>query len=422
MRATASIILDTRRKKKNNKYPLKLRITYGKKSRYVNVQEDLTEREFEIMLIIRDKRHPNLKGLDLTTKRNLETIRIKTDQFIAKAEIIILGQKRFNLDNFKSKFLEDEASRQSVFTYFDKEIKRALNKDKIGSASCTESSMNSIKKFMEEKSITQLEFEDVTEDFLYDYEDWMLKKKKSISTVGIYLREMRKVFNSAISDDTISKEIYPFGLRKYVIPSSNNPKKALNQEQLQLLYDYSPVCEWEEWAKDMWFFSYFCQGMNIKDIAYLTNDNINGNMLHFVRRKTAKSSRNKTKTIKVPITAEVQHLIDKYKGRSELYLFPILEQGLTPEKQHKTIKLTVRMINKYFCQIANIVGIKDRVLTYWARHTYATLLKRSNVSVEYISEALGHSSIQTTRAYLDSFEDDFKHEMGNLSASFVRKS
>ena len=40
-----------------------------------------------------------------------------------------------------------------------------------------------------------------------------------------------------------------------------------------------------------------------------------------------------------------------------------------------------------------------------ARHTYATVLKRSGVNIAIISESLGQSDISTTQIYLDSFEN-----------------
>jgi len=45
---------------------------------------------------------------------------------------------------------------------------------------------------------------------------------------------------------------------------------------------------------------------------------------------------------------------------------------------------------------------------YWARHTYATVLKQSGESVEMISELLGHKDIKTTQIYLGKFSDDVK--------------
>ena len=44
-------------------------------------------------------------------------------------------------------------------------------------------------------------------------------------------------------------------------------------------------------------------------------------------------------------------------------------------------------------------------ITYVARHTFATVLKRSGVDIGIISESLGHSDLKTTQIYLDSFEN-----------------
>lgn len=53
---------------------------------------------------------------------------------------------------------------------------------------------------------------------------------------------------------------------------------------------------------------------------------------------------------------------------------------------------------------------KNLALTIWttyvARHTFATVLKRSGVNIAIISESLGHSDLSTTQIYLDSFEND----------------
>jgi integrase len=50
----------------------------------------------------------------------------------------------------------------------------------------------------------------------------------------------------------------------------------------------------------------------------------------------------------------------------------------------------------------------------FARHTYSTVLKRANVPIEMISENLGHTSIQTTEIYLDSFESETRAEIAKL--------
>ena len=49
--------------------------------------------------------------------------------------------------------------------------------------------------------------------------------------------------------------------------------------------------------------------------------------------------------------------------------------------------------------------ININLTTYVARHTFATVLKRSGVDIGIISESLGHSDLKTTQIYLDSFEN-----------------
>ncbi|MEO6837644.1 MAG: tyrosine-type recombinase/integrase [Ginsengibacter sp.] len=56
--------------------------------------------------------------------------------------------------------------------------------------------------------------------------------------------------------------------------------------------------------------------------------------------------------------------------------------------------------------------------TYYARHSFATILKNSEVSTEFICEALGHSSLQTTKNYLAGFEQDAIKKTTDVLTSF----
>ena len=67
--------------------------------------------------------------------------------------------------------------------------------------------------------------------------------------------------------------------------------------------------------------------------------------------------------------------------------------------------------------IGKALGIGD-VTTYVARHSYATVLKRGGVNVAYISESLGHSSLNTTESYLASFEKEERQKNASLLTKF----
>ena len=45
------------------------------------------------------------------------------------------------------------------------------------------------------------------------------------------------------------------------------------------------------------------------------------------------------------------------------------------------------------------------LLMHTARHSFATVLKRSGVNIGIISELMGHANLATTEIYLDGFEE-----------------
>jgi len=65
-------------------------------------------------------------------------------------------------------------------------------------------------------------------------------------------------------------------------------------------------------------------------------------------------------------------------------------------------------------------GLKfDTIIsTYTARHSYATVLKRSGANIAFISESLGHADLRTTENYLSSFEKDERAKNAALLTKF----
>ena len=55
-------------------------------------------------------------------------------------------------------------------------------------------------------------------------------------------------------------------------------------------------------------------------------------------------------------------------------------------------------------KICKELNINKDVTTYYARHSYATVMKRNGAPIAMISDGLGHSSISVTENYLDGFE------------------
>ena len=66
----------------------------------------------------------------------------------------------------------------------------------------------------------------------------------------------------------------------------------------------------------------------------------------------------------------------------------------------------MRLTNKKLKTIGEKVGLSTQLSTYVARHSWATIAKKSGISTAIISEGLGHDTEQTTQIYLDSFGSD----------------
>src|SRR5690606_35157153 len=192
--------------------------------------------------------------------------------------------------------------------------------------------------------------------------------------------------------------------------------------EIESIFNYS--CEkgtTEEKARDLWVFSYLCNGMNMKDICRLMYSDIDGDKLVYIRSKTIRSTRSAQKPIIVYLTDHAKGIIERWGQKPVLpsnRVFPILPIDVTPVKEREMVKDITKLVNKYMKRIGVRLGISKPVTTYTARHSFSTVLKRSGVSIEFISESLGHSSLQTTENYLDSFEDDVKKKYADLLTKF----
>jgi len=260
--------------------------------------------------------------------------------------------------------------------------------------------------------------QDITPSFLQSYENYMIKEGSSISTVGIYLRQLRAIINKAIKEGAFPANLYPF--KKYQIPASRNIKKALNEDDLKLLFNYTPIRVDETKALDFWKLSYLCNGMNFADIIALKRENMNGNFLNFLRVKTIRTKKKDLTPIKVALHPTAKQIIEKYKNQdtNSPYLFHILEPNLNATTIKNRCKRFIKWVNERMERIRKELKIDKELTTYSARHSFSTVLMRKGVSTQFIKESLGHSSITVTENYLASFNDDVKLETANLLTDF----
>lgn len=403
MYAHRKLILDKRRPKQNGLFPVKVRITFQRKQRYYVVGVDLSDDDFARLN-------------NNSVRKELRSVRVKIKQYQSKVDNIIESMDEFSFSEFHTamnKEVKKKTSKQDVYRYFDEIVTKLNNEGRIATATAYKNASKSLKKY---RAI--LNFSQVDVIFLKGYESRLKKEGKSISSIGIYLRHFRAVFNKAIEEGVVDQKYYPFGKNKYQIKAPRNIKKALTIDQIKSIVDYKvKEGSTQHFVRDIWLFSYLCNGMNIKDIINLKLKNIQIDTIQYDRSKTANTVQN-PKPIVIALLPQAKEIIEKWGVKSESendYVFPVLKKNLSGSQMQKDKDQFIKTINKYMKLIGEDIGYDKPLTTYAARHSFATVLKRSGTPMEFISESLGHKSLQTTEAYLDSFEDQTRRKfMENL--------
>ena len=93
---------------------------------------------------------------------------------------------------------------------------------------------------------------------------------------------------------------------------------------------------------------------------------------------------------------------------------------MTAERERDVIKQLTKNINKYMKLIAAELEINREVTTYFARHSYATVMRNSGASTSYISQALGQSNEKVTQNYLAGFEQEAIHKATEALTAFAK--
>lgn len=428
-RPTTAITLDTLHKKADGTLPLKLRIISERKARYYAVSVELRDGTKISSMTPEDLKEAKSEKPKKAFK---EIGLLLADKEKYANEILNELKSDFTFESFKDRFsgLKKAVDPGNVFFRYSETIKELESNQQYGTASSYDLSQKSLRAFMKSisgKEPTKLYFKEITVKWLQRYESFMTGDKVTIlpngeiktkdgltrTTVGIYLRTLRAVFNTAIELKEIDHSIYPFGKRGYSIPKGQKVKKALTKAQLGALFNAKEQNPEQAKARDFWFFSYTANGMNIKDVCLLKNEDLEPDRLSFFRSKTRNTNKDQH-PVNVMLTDFAKSIITKYRNEDtnpKTFVFPILNQNDTGLERRKKIQAFTRFINQHIKKLAVSVGITADISTYFARHSFATLAIQGGASIEFVSEALSHSDIKTTRGYFAGFQDTTKKEI-----------
>jgi integrase len=397
---TVKIILRKDKVLASGKYPIMLRVTFNRKPKYYVLKGENNTLSCELHKWNKDIGRFNR---DKKSNQFLDQYELKANEVLRQLE-----HSDFSFKAFESRYFKKYDS-QSIISFFNHLIGKLKAENRLSSASSYRDTRNRLSEFKPD-----LSFQDIDLRFLESFERHLHDKGNSTNSIGIYMRTLRAVYNKAITEEIINDVNYPF--KKYKIKTGNPPKRALSKEDIVKLMNSKQKKNSRKWHSLNYFiFSYLTRGMNFKDMVLLKwNDNILGDRIVYIRAKTANTKKSLDPNI-IKIEPEIQDILNRYPKAND-FVFPILEPELPASTVRHRIKNRLKRLSKDLSEIATELEINhaEKITFYWARHTYATTLKRSGISTAVISEALGHNSEATTKAYLDKFEqteidNTFKH-------------
>lgn len=388
MNATINAVLFKSKTLANGAHPLMIRICKNNKKKYQSLGISLEAKYWDFEKNKPKRNCPNKEEIQILITRKIKEY---SDQIIEyKTE-----EKDFTVSNLVAK-IKSPTKAKTVKEVFENQIKQLNEAKRRGYALSYQQVYNSLLEFNKHLDIY---FSDIDISWLKRYEQHLRSKGLSDNTIGIRFRTLRAIYNIAIENNIVKTDYYPFKAYKVSKFNKETPKRAITKSDVEALFNYNTEHPYKILAIDLFLFTYLMGGINFVDIAYLTNKNIIDNRLIYTRRKTGK-------LIKLPLQEKAIELINKYKHPDNPYLFPILSKfHNTDQQKANRVHKVITKVNKHLKAIGTELNLPIDITTYVARHTYATVLKRSGVNTSIISESLGHSSEKITQIYLDSFEN-----------------
>lgn len=338
-----------------------------------------------------EKQRITAVGKDVKRMQN----RIDSDLTVLRRIIRELesGQRPFTTHEIISRFRTPERH-VVVLDFFREQMQLFVDCNKRGTAMNYRSAANVLSTFLGDKKFC---FSELTAQFVEEYNDYLLRKGLIRNSQSFHMRILRSVYNKAVRRG-YTEQTHPF--RDVYTGIDHTRKRAVNEDVIsQLIHLEIKDKEALVLARDMFLFSFYTRGMAFVDVAYLRKSDIQGGVIHYVRRKTGHE-------LSIRVEPCIQAIIDRYTSRVRRtpYVFPVLKTKDEAECFQR-YKKELRKYNSRLSQLSKRLGLEYNLSSYTSRHSWATMARNHNVPIAVISAGMGHASERTTQIYLASLEN-----------------
>ncbi len=231
-----------------------------------------------------------------------------------------------------------------------------------------------IKRFVTYLGKNEIPFKDFDALLIRNYHTWLNNQELGRNTVSLYIRNLKCVYRLAV-DEGLTVECNPFdGMDvSYHAKSRKDRNRLTPQEVMQLRYmDVSSLRPSALFARDIFLFAIFTNGMTGRDIFYLKKDNIKGGRLTYISKVTGKKE-------SVSWNSFLQKIVDKYAQPGTPYLFPIITAE-NPQEQWRQHDAAIHSINWNLRKIGRTLGLSFSLNLTVARYSWESLAQGVKIS------------------------------------------
>ena len=400
--STFNVLLDKRRKLKDETYPLVVRIYNGRKFSTYKLKVYLKESQFDASKQKVKKNHPNEKLINQRIRKAVLEVEKTTLNLEMKEEVI-------TSEKIKSTIVKPVA-KLNFFQYGEKIIADMRNVKRNGNANAYRDALIALKTYSGKATF---EFTEVNYELLCSVENKMLAKGLKKNSIACYNRAWRAIFNKAINEDLVEVKYYPY--RKYKVRGEATAKRNISREDIVAIANMQLEPESQLLlARNYFILAFNLIGISFADLVTIKATDILNGRLIYKRQKTHR-------LYNIKLTAKAQELLSYYTNPERTYILPAIPENAVGNllEERKYIQYANKATNKYLRQIMKKLKLQETITSYYSRHSWATIAKKMGYSKDLISEALGHShGSRITEVYLDSYEPEVIDAMNDAVCKF----
>lgn len=385
-----------RRKAGTDKYPVSLRV--GDKILALSV--DMSKAEFK-------KMSSNKPGDFLATKIELQELQAKAARIIKQMEV-------YSYERFKLQFKDGGSNRYDLLNHFRERIAELDRMGKYETRDKYKTTLWNWEQFLGKR--TKLMVGDLTPGLLGDYREWFASRDRSPSTSSLNLRNTRAIWNRAEKELPKLASINPFKSGGFKVHSAKARPDVQTLEEVQMVMNYDQRTGTSyELAKDLWIFLFLCGGINIGDALRMKRTELQNQLVRIRRKKTANKS---SEYIEFYWHPKALQIAEKWGTGQEL-IFPDIERIKDPEEIYQTIKNRTSFYNRKLRVVCMELGLKMKLTTNTARHSFASILIEEGLTPEDIGAAMGHSDAKTTKNYIKSLSNSRQRRVLDVTEKLI---